>query len=117
MRTLDEILLDVHPPLESLSVVKVDTAGSECDVLATGGSGSNAPLIFTRLRPELMLINVDSPRSQACVSALAAAHAYSVHPFKTHPPPRPAASARSKAVPFRTSQHVVLVNERRGPGR
>ena len=99
LRTLDELLQPrprggLRAPLERVAVAKVDTGGSECDVLH-GGRGA----LFERMRPALMLVNIDEPRSEACARELAARHGYAVHSFRAlaAPPPPPAAGARGAA--------------------
>ena len=102
--TLDELLLDGDTLAErpsALSIAKIDTSGSECDVLA-GGTRS----LFHRLRPRLILVNVDSPKSDACVSSLAAAHGYALHPLSIAP------SAAVAKGTWRHSKHVVLSDTR-----
>ena len=76
LQTLDSLLEAHAPDLSAVSIAKIDTAGSECEVLA-GARHS----LGQRLRPELMLISVGSAKSDACVGAFAAANSYRIHPL------------------------------------
>ena len=98
LRTLDALLLDSETQLSSVDVAKVDTAGSECDVLA----GANRSL-FQLLRPTLILVNIESPVSEACVRELAQTHGYSVHAFDVAMTPMPVARGMN-------GKHVVLAD-------
>lgn len=100
--TLDSLLLDgtwlgegATPPA-SVDLVKIDTAGGECDVL-DGGTRA----LFHKLRPRVIVVNVDAPASDACARALAAKHAFTVHDIGTRPG---------------SGRHVIMV-DRRGSGR
>lgn len=104
LQTLDGLLLEpaVLGTLRGRHlVVKIDTTGSECDVLAGGTKA-----LFHKLRPTLMLINVDSKRSDECVRGLATTHGYTLHPMAISP-----GSTHSKAA-WRHAQHVVLSDAR-----
>lgn len=59
----------------SLSVVKVDTAGSECDVLTSGASS-----LFHQLSPAAIMVSVGAHQAtEGCVRRLAEEHGYAVH--------------------------------------
>jgi hypothetical protein len=60
-----------------LALVKIDTAGSECEVLDGG-----ARALLHKLRPRFMLINVEAPASASCVKALAEKHGFALHRLK-----------------------------------
>ena len=95
LRTLDEILTSVAPPLGAIALAKIDTAGSECEVLAGGGG-----VLLRRLRADgLLLVNVETPRSEACVRELAATSGFGVHAF-----------AHARIAP--RGKHVVLARRR-----
>ena len=108
LRTLDEIVaehdaatfstsgtaatsVDAHssqPQHPTFDVAKVDTAGSECDVLDGG--------VATLSHTALLMINVETGRSRACAEQFAARHGFQIYPWV-------AASRRAKP-----GQHVVL---------
>ena len=83
MLTLDALLLDgmsLPPGVQAptgLALVKIDTAGSECEVLDGG-----ARALLHKLRPRFMLINVEAPASASCVKALAEKHGFALHRLK-----------------------------------
>ena len=63
-----------------------------------------AHALFHKMRPNLMLINVDHPASDACVRSLAARHNFDVHTLFVPPP-----GVRLK-VGYPRGKHVVLAN-------
>lgn len=101
LRTLDDLLASpaARTAASGVSVAKIDTSGSECEVLHGGEDA-----LFRRLRPVLLLVNVDAARSAACVRAMAATHGYSVHPFASAETKSTAAPARAPTL----GKHVVL---------
>jgi FkbM family methyltransferase len=95
-RTLDELLAAHSPPIDALAVVKIDTSGAECDVIA------GAEHMFTsEMRPQLLMINVDAKSSALCVAEVARAYGYEVRPIAT------AAHGGAGAMSA-PSKHVVL---------
>ena len=108
LRTLDDILLQINPPLTSVTVAKIDTAGSECDILA--GSGQT---LFGKFRPKLLLISVDTAKREACVRLLAEERGFKVHPFTpaVGQRRRPRTSNGNPSMPLPPpTKHVVLVD-------
>ena len=110
--TLDELLLEgpvrqqmlpAMPPLKAIEIVKVDTAGSECDVL----EGAKHSLLRW-LRPTYMVVSVTQPAVEACVRSLAAQHHFDVFPLST--PDAGLALARKAS----RGKHVVLADTGRG---
>eukprot|EP00966_Prymnesium_polylepis_P240766 5567934-Prymnesium_polylepis.1 len=95
MLTLDALLLDGEgfddgsSPPTSIDVVKIDTAGSECEVLE-GGTRA----LTHKLRPRLLLVNIEAPSSEACVCAFAERHAFAMRTL----------------APQRRGKHLVLVD-------
>jgi FkbM family methyltransferase len=91
MLTLDALLVDgkaLTHPAGSVDLLKIDT-GNECDVLEGG-----ARALFHKLRPRILLINVDAPASYACVRAAAERHAFDVLEMTIGPPTRPPNSGK-----------------------
>ena len=114
MLTLDALLLDGEqlpagvPPSASVDVVKIDVTGFECHVLE-GGSRA----LFHKLRPKVIVVNVQKAASEACVTALAERHEFDVHRL-----PLPLASGNtSNGVPtsrfrYDRGKHVMLIDRR-----
>ena len=104
LQTLDSLLLDgpmLNKPT-SLKVVKIDTSGTECDVL----DGARRSLAGA-LRPALMLVNVGSGAKsrEACVRRFATSNGFAMHPL-----PTVRSDVRSGAR-MTDNTHVVLVDD------
>ena len=81
-------------------MIKIDVTGFECQVLA---GGSHA--LLHKLRPRLIVVNVQHPASEACVRALAEKHRFEV----LHSLPEPAL-ADGAAVKASRGKHLVLTD-------
>ena len=76
LQTLDNFLDALERPGgEPLAIVKIDVAGSECDVLA----GARSTLLL--LHPPLLIITIATMRAEACVASIAATYNYTMHPM------------------------------------
>tara|TARA_B110001452_G_scaffold82270_1_gene67280 strand:- start:2562 stop:3635 length:1074 start_codon:yes stop_codon:yes gene_type:complete len=105
--TLDALLLDGASDIRlptSLDVVKIDTTGSECAVLEGGKRA-----LLHKLRPKLLVINVDLAASEACARTLAAQHSFEVFELQV-----PEQAQTGSSHPLRSKhprgKHIVLVD-------
>lgn len=101
-------------PVAAVDVVKIDVAGTECHVL-DGGSRA----LFHKLRPRLIVINVQESASEACVASLAKQHGFEVLPLALPPPALANAKTSSsrgagplQAAGYARGKHVVMVDRK-----
>mmetsp|Transcript_30625 Transcript_30625/g.95161 ORF Transcript_30625/g.95161 Transcript_30625/m.95161 type:complete len:312 (+) Transcript_30625:76-1011(+) len=72
VKTLDQVLADVAPP--SVTVVKMDIEGYECNMLKGGAS------LFSSYKPKLVQAETKFGNSSTCIHEVAAANGYALFP-------------------------------------
>lgn len=89
MQTLDDLLIDILPPLlkhgaergteapHALAAFKMDVEGLECNVLA------GAQSILSAYRPDAMLIEASKGYTELCIERHADIHGYTIRKWKT----------------------------------